>query len=191
MRLARRVVVVATCDDPPSPPLGPYNNTKSSIAFMLRGAAELDGVGVFYLLTYGAGRRPERQHAERRALPHNLGSRTGRGHEVLYVEYHTLYGVDRTRLTTRLPVTVLGKDSQYGRIVCGMCCEMTDEWPGAVLTASVNSAVVHCTLQGFIARLFVRADKGRRAVWNYRVHDVYNATHDCEYAQPGQRTFDL
>jgi hypothetical protein len=42
----------------------------------------------------------------------------------------------------------------------------------------VNSAVVHCTLQGFIARLVVRADKGRRAVWNYRVHDVYNATHD-------------
>jgi hypothetical protein len=41
------------------------------------------------------------------------------------VEYHTLYGVDRTRLTTRLPVTVLGKDSQYGRIVCGMCCEMS------------------------------------------------------------------
>ena len=29
------------------------------------------------------------------------------------VEYHTLYGVDRTRLTTRIPVTVLGKDSQY------------------------------------------------------------------------------
>jgi len=43
----------------------------------------------------------------------------------------------------------------------------------------VNSAVVHCTLQGFIARLVVRADKGRRAVWNYRVHDVYNATHEC------------
>jgi len=42
----------------------------------------------------------------------------------------------------------------------------------------VNSAVVHCTLQGFIARLVVRADKGRRAVWNYRVHDVYNATHE-------------
>ncbi len=31
------------------------------------------------------------------------------------VEYHTLYGVDRTRLTTRIPVTVLGKDSQYGK----------------------------------------------------------------------------
>jgi len=43
----------------------------------------------------------------------------------LSVEYHTLYGVDRTRLTTRLPVTVLGKDSQYGRILCGMCCEMS------------------------------------------------------------------
>jgi hypothetical protein len=46
----------------------------------------------------------------------------------------------------------------------------------------VNSAVVHCTLQGFIARLVVRADKGRRAVWNYRVHDVYNATHDIRPA---------
>ena len=47
------------------------------------------------------------------------------------------------------------------------------------MTASVNSAVVHCTFQGFIARLVVRADKGRRAVWNYRVHDVYNATHEA------------
>jgi len=36
---------------------------------------------------------------------------------VRVVEYHTLYGVDRTRLTTctRLPLTVLGKDSQYGK----------------------------------------------------------------------------
>ena len=44
----------------------------------------------------------------------------------------------------------------------------------------MNSAVVHCTLQGFIARLVVRADtcKGRRAVWTYRVHGDYNATHD-------------
>jgi hypothetical protein len=48
----------------------------------------------------------------------------------------------------------------------------------------VNSAVVHCTLQGFIARLVVRADKGRRAVWNYRVHDVYNATHETAYKLP-------
>jgi hypothetical protein len=48
----------------------------------------------------------------------------------------------------------------------------------------VNSAVVHCTLQGFIARLVVRADKGRRAVWNYRVHDVYNATHETYYELP-------
>ncbi len=55
-----------------------------------------------------------------------------------------------------------------------------------VLTASVNSAVVHCTLQGFIARLVVRADKGRRAVWNYRVHDVYNATH--EFSWPCSRS---
>ena len=37
---------------------------------------------------------------------------------------------------------------------------------------------VHCTLQGFIARLVVRADKGRRAVWAYRVHGGYNATHE-------------
>ena len=42
-----------------------------------------------------------------------------------FVEYHTLYGVDSTRLTTRIPISVLGKDSQYGRIVCGMCCEMS------------------------------------------------------------------
>jgi len=48
------------------------------------------------------------------------------------VEYHTLYGVDRTRLTTRIPITVLGKDSQYGRIVWNV---LSDEWPGAVLTA--------------------------------------------------------
>ena len=40
----------------------------------------------------------------------------------------------------------------------------------------MNSAVVHCTLQGFIARLVVRADKGRRAVWTYQVHGDYNAT---------------
>ena len=46
------------------------------------------------------------------------------------------------------------------------------------MTASVNSAVVHCTLQGFIARLVVRADKGRRAVWTYQVHGGYNVTHD-------------
>ena len=48
----------------------------------------------------------------------------------------------------------------------------------AALTASVNSAVVHCTLQRFIARLVVRADKGRRAIWTYRVHGGYNATHE-------------
>ena len=52
----------------------------------------------------------------------------------------------------------------------------------AALTASVNSAVVHCTLQGFIARLVVRADKGRRVVWTYQVHGSYNATHDTSSA---------
>ena len=57
-------------------------------------------------------------------------------------------------------------------------CTLCNEWSGAALTASVNSAVVHCTLQGFIARLVVRADKGRRAVWTYQVHGGYNITHD-------------
>ena len=40
----------------------------------------------------------------------------------------------------------------------------------------MNSAVVHCTLQGFIARLVVRADKGRRAVWTMRMKGVLSTT---------------
>ena len=81
------------------------------------------------------------------------------------VEYHTLYGVDRTRLTTRIPITVLGKDSQYGRIVCGMCCQMSG--PERSSRRS-DSSSLDCTYKGSSPGQSVEPDTGQE--WQPTTH---------------------
>jgi hypothetical protein len=81
------------------------------------------------------------------------------------VEYHTLYGVDRTRLTTRISITVLGKDSLYGRIVCGMCCQMSG--PERSSRRS-DSSSLDCTYKGSSPGQSVEPDTGQE--WQPTTH---------------------
>jgi hypothetical protein len=100
------------------------------------------------------------------------------------VEYHTLYGVDRTRLTTRIPITVLGKDSQYGRILCGMCCQMSG--PERSSRRS-DSSSLDCTYKGSSPGQSVEPDTGQE--WQpttHRSHGDSAAIDDSTFRVDGQ-----
>ena len=65
----------------------------------------------------------------------------------------------------RSPITVLGKDSQYGRIVCGMCCQMSG--PERFSRRS-DSSSLDCTYKGSSPGQSVEPDTGQE--WQPTTH---------------------